>query len=92
VNCRLDLFLEAVIEVVMDLLYQFLVIEGVQVKFTIIAHQLSPEDKSLKDHNRPGRETPFASGRPPHAGKRRLRQAESPVNGCFPLFEPDFSP
>ena len=38
VNRRLDLFLEAVVKVVMDLLDQFLVIEGVQVKFTIIAH------------------------------------------------------
>jgi len=38
----LDLFLQAVIQVVMDLLDQLLVIEGVEVKFTIIAHRVSP--------------------------------------------------
>ena len=36
---RLDLFLEAVIEVVMNLLHQLLVIEAVQVKFAFIAHR-----------------------------------------------------
>ena len=39
VDGRLDLFLEAVIEIVMDLLDQLLVIEGVQVKFAFIAHR-----------------------------------------------------
>jgi hypothetical protein len=38
VYCHLNLFLEAVVQIIMDLLHQFLVIEGVQVKFTIIAH------------------------------------------------------
>jgi hypothetical protein len=43
----LDLFLEAIIEVVMNLLGQLLVIQGVEVKFAFIAHSSSPGIKPL---------------------------------------------
>ena len=32
------------------------------VKFTIVAHQLSPGAKNLKEHNRAGRNWHFATG------------------------------
>jgi hypothetical protein len=38
VNGGFNLFLEAVIQIVMDLQNQILIVEGVQIKFAFIAH------------------------------------------------------
>ena len=51
VDRLLDLFLEAVIEIVMDLLGQLLVVEGFEIEFAFIAHRGSPAGLLLLPHS-----------------------------------------
>ena len=42
VDACLNFFLEAVIKVVVNLLHQILIIEGIEIKFAFIAHRSTP--------------------------------------------------